>query len=330
MPESLMVIRSFSTLRKHWEWMTFSADSVSSVHTLTDDLPLGSLADQPGAGNVHLLIPPEGLLYRSLTLPNAKYKLTAQTLQWLAEETLPDASQNWHWTVVDKQNESVEVIGIQSEKLSRYLERLHTAGLNVTRVLPDGCYLPWEVDSWTLVNQQTSWLIRSAAHAFNELDEHWLQHLANQFPPENMRCYGVAPHGVAAANPLIQHPEIPSLSLYSADIAFQRYDMLHGVFRKQKTVGKSGKWLTRLAVSCLVLAILSFVGAGASRSGKRLRLKINFSNNSKKPGNVISRRSNTPTTFVFTLSSNSLSNILKLYRCSIIYKHFCLNTLNCS
>ena len=30
MPESLMVIRSFSTLRKHWEWMTFSADSVSS------------------------------------------------------------------------------------------------------------------------------------------------------------------------------------------------------------------------------------------------------------------------------------------------------------
>lgn len=88
------------------------------------------------------MIPPEGLLYRSLTLPNAKYKLTAQTLQWLAEETLPDASQNWHWMVVDKQNESVEVIGIQSEKLSRYLERLHTAGLNVTRVLPDGCYLP--------------------------------------------------------------------------------------------------------------------------------------------------------------------------------------------
>ena len=316
MPESLMVIRSFSTLRKHWEWMTFSADSVSSVHTLTDDLPLESLADQPGAGNVHLLIPPEGLLYRSLTLPNAKYKLTAQTLQWLAEETLPDASQNWHWTVVDKQNESVEVIGIQSEKLSRYLERLHTAGLNVTRVLPDGCYLPWEVDSWTLVNQQTSWLIRSAAHAFNELDEHWLQHLANQFPPENMRCYGVAPHGVAAANPLIQHPEIPSLSLYSADIAFQRYDMLHGVFRKQKTVSFSPFFL--------------LLAAGASRSGKRLRLKINFSNNSKKPGNVISRRSNTPTTFVFTLSSNSLSNILKLYRCSIIYKHFCLNTLNCS
>lgn len=54
MPESLMVIRSSSTLRKHWEWMTFSADSVSSVHTLTDDLPLESLADQPGAGNVHL------------------------------------------------------------------------------------------------------------------------------------------------------------------------------------------------------------------------------------------------------------------------------------
>lgn len=204
----------------------------------------------------------EDSFYQSQTPPrhsaNQMLFLTGELRQI---KGIPDNTQDWHWTVVDKQNESVEVIGIQSEKLSRYLERLHTAGLNVTRVLPDGCYLPWEVDSWTLVNQQKSWLIRSAAHAFNELDEHWLQHLAAQFPPENMLCYGVVPHGVAAANPLIQHPEIPSLSLYSADIAFQRYDMLHGIFRKQKTVSKSGKWLARLAVSCLVLAILSFVGS---------------------------------------------------------------------
>ena len=121
--------------------MTFSADSVSS-YIRSRTIFRWSRWPISGAGNVHLLIPPEGLLYRSLTLPNAKYKLTAQTLQWLAEETLPDNTQDWHWTVVDKQNESVEVIGIQSEKLSRYLERLHTAGLNVTRVLPDGCYLP--------------------------------------------------------------------------------------------------------------------------------------------------------------------------------------------
>ena len=328
MPESLMVIRSFSTLRKHWEWMTFSADSVSSVHTLTDDLPLGSLADQPGAGNVHLLIPPEGLLYRSLTLPNAKYKLTAQTLQWLAEETLPDASQNWHWTVVDKQNESVEVIGIQSEKLSRYLERLHTAGLNVTRVLPDGCYLPWEVDSWTLVNQQTSWLIRSAAHAFNELDEHWLQHLANQFPPENMRCYGVAPHGVAAANPLIQHPEIPSLSCI---LPILHSSARHAAwcFRKQKTVGKSGKWLTRLAVSCLVSPFF-FVGSRGIALWQTLKIEDQLQQQQQETWQRYFPQIKHTHNFGFTLSSNSLSNILKLYRCSIIYKHFCLNTLNCS
>ena len=261
MPESLMVIRSSSTLRKQWEWMTYSADSVSSVHTLTDDLPLESLADQPGAGNVHLLIPPEGLLYRSLTLPNAKYKLTAQTLQWLAEGTLPDTSQNWHWTVVDKQNDRVEVIGIQSEKLSRYLDRLHTAGLNVTRVLPDGCYLPWKEGSWTLVNQQTSWLIRSAAHAFNELDERWLQHLATQFSPENVICFGTAAPDIVPVDSLIQHAESPALRFYSANHSLQHYDMLHGVFRKQKTVSRSGKWLARLAVSSLIFAILSFAGS---------------------------------------------------------------------
>ncbi|WP_394337328.1 hypothetical protein [Enterobacter hormaechei] len=41
------------------------------------------MADQPGAGNVHLLIPPEGLLYRSLTLPNAVryYTITKHILR---------------------------------------------------------------------------------------------------------------------------------------------------------------------------------------------------------------------------------------------------------
>lgn len=81
MPESLMVIRSSSTLRKHWEWMTLSADSVSSVHTLTDDLPLESLADQPGAGNVHLLIPPEGLLYRWICPYISRHLLSLNPLQ---------------------------------------------------------------------------------------------------------------------------------------------------------------------------------------------------------------------------------------------------------
>ncbi|MDO1871223.1 GspL/Epsl periplasmic domain-containing protein, partial [Escherichia coli] len=33
------------------------------------------------------------------------------------------------------------------------------------------------------------------------------------------------------------------------------------VLRKHKTLGNSEKWLARLAVSCLVLAILSFVGS---------------------------------------------------------------------
>lgn len=145
-----------------------------------------------------------------------------------------------------------------------------------------------------------------------------------------MRCYGVAPHGVAAANPLIQHPEIPSLSLYSADIAFQRYDMLHGVFRKQKTVSKSGKWLARLAVSCLVLAILSFVGSRGIAFWQTLKIEDQLQQQQQETWQRYFPQIKHTHNFRFTLSSNSLSNILKLYRCSIIYKHFCLNTLNCS
>ena len=60
-----------------------------------------------------------------------------------------------------------------------------------------------------------------AAHAFND----WMNTGCSMQPLRlRIALYGSA-SGVAAANPLIQHPEIPSLSLYS-DIAFQRYDCM--------------------------------------------------------------------------------------------------------
>ena len=114
MPESLMVIRSSSTLRKHWEWMTFSADSVSSVHTLTDDLPLESLAISP-VPEMFIFDPTREAFISFPTLPNAKYNLTAKHYNGWQRRRYP-TNTDWHWTVVDKQNESVEVIGIQSEK----------------------------------------------------------------------------------------------------------------------------------------------------------------------------------------------------------------------
>lgn len=259
MSDTLMVIRPPSSLRKEWEWMTLATDAERAIHTLSAEIPLYSLTSQPGAKNIHLLLPPEGFLHRSLQLPNARYKLTPQTLQWLAEETLPENASRWHWTVIEKRDAIAEVIGIQAERLTNYLAPLRAAGLNVTSVLPDGCYLPYQPESWTLVHQQENWLVRTAEHAFNELDANWLRHLAAQFTPDNLFCHGELPADFRTASKISQYPETPALTLYTPDTQTERYNLMHGEFYEQKKANKANKWLSRLALASIALVVLSFV-----------------------------------------------------------------------
>ncbi|WP_312952843.1 type II secretion system protein GspL [Superficieibacter sp.] len=259
MSETVMVIRLASSLRKTSEWMTPGKEQRSEVHTLAADEPLAQLADQPGAKNVHLLLPPEGLIFRELTLPKAKYKLTPQTIHWLTEETLPDSAIVYHWILIQQCDMTAHVVGIAVETLREHLDRLHAAGLNVTQVLPDGCYLPWEPQSWTLINQENSWLTRSEEHAFNELDENWLRHLLPQFQPETLCSYGDLPAGIALPPSVTRHGQTSPLTLYVPDAQTQRYNLLQGAFLPQPALTRGGKWLPRLAAVSVAFAIASFI-----------------------------------------------------------------------
>lgn len=108
--------------------MTFSADSVSSVHTLHRRSSAGVAGRSARCRKCSPLIPPEGLYI----VPHAaqrQIQTHRANITVVGGGDITRRQPKLALTVVDKQNESVEVIGIQSEKLSRYLERLHTAGL---------------------------------------------------------------------------------------------------------------------------------------------------------------------------------------------------------
>lgn len=260
MSNDVMVIRLASTLRKSSEWMTFTHEQRSEIHTLPADAPLAQLAEQPGAENVHLLVPPEKLLFRQLTLPKAKYKLTPQTIQWLTEETLPDSAVVYHWSLIQRSDVIAYVVGIACERLEEHIHQFHTAGLNITRVLPDGCYLPCYPQSWTFIQEENSWLIRPEEHAFNELDEGWVKHLIQQFQPDNICSYGHLPADVTTSCSLVQHAMVSPLTLYVPDDAqTQRYNMLQGAFQPLPGSTRNNKWLLRLAALSIVLAMASFI-----------------------------------------------------------------------
>lgn len=256
MSETLMVLRAASSLRQHWEWIPVSQHSTSPVKTAVTEEQIAA----SGVHDVCLLIPPEGTVYRELSLPNARYKLTPQTLQWLVEETLPDDNVPWHWTVVERKGLTIHVIGIHTMRLRHYLEPLQQAGINVTAVLPDGCYLPWTDKRWTLVNHSDYTLIRTDKHIFNELSPAWLPPLLTQYAPEQLLCYGDLPCQLPQGSEITRYDEASALTLFRLDDDVLRYNLLHGEFRPAKTPGVRSKWLRRMAFLCLALAIASFFG----------------------------------------------------------------------
>lgn len=260
MSEDVMVIRLTSTLRKSSEWMTLTKEQRGEIHVLAADAPLAQLAEQPGAKNIHLLLPPEKLLFRELVLPTAKYKLTQQTIQWLAEETLPDSTVVYHWSLIQQNDLTAYVVGIDAQRLDEHMSPFLSAGLTITRVLPDGCYLPWHPQSWTLLRQGESWLARTQEHAFNELDEGWVKHLLHQFQPDTLCSYGDLPAGLPPLASVTQHATVSPLTLYvPEDEQTQRYNMLQSNGQPGNASVRGSKGLFRVAVFSILLAIASFI-----------------------------------------------------------------------
>lgn len=259
MSKAIMVIRLPSSLRNSTEWITIAGEGPGEAHTLAVGASLDQLTALPGTNNVHLLLSPEELAILTLTLPAVKFRLTQQTMQWLAEEILTEQAASYHWSVVQQSGKTAHVIGIDAKKLHHYLSQCRAAGLNVTRVLPDGCYLPVHPQGWSLISQEGGWLARTEEHAFNELDEGWLNHLFQHFPPDGVHCYGDLPTSMSMLPALTQSGQISPLALYTPDEQTQRYNMLHGVFQPKTATLFSGKWLPRLAIASVILAAASFV-----------------------------------------------------------------------
>jgi general secretion pathway protein L len=259
MPETTMVFRLPSSLRKTTEWVQLTATQAPVVHYLAEDASLNELAKMPGASNVHLLLPPELFLVRKLSLPGARYKLTQETLRFLTEESLPDSTHQKHWIVTERQAKTARVSGIDEDKLSALLATFSTAGLNVTTVIADGCYLPYVADSWTLIREKQSWLIGTQENTANEIDIEWLNHLLLRFPPARLHIYGELAAKVPASVQVTQSPAIASaILLYSPNEQTQRHNLLQGKFRLT-SVSSSLRWLPKIAAASVILALASYV-----------------------------------------------------------------------
>lgn len=136
-----------------------------------------ALADLPDAGNACLFLSPDYFCFRRVELPTENYKISEQTLGWLVEDAVVGDTDSLHWTVLAREENTLHLAGIARTTLNDLLTTFRTAGVTLTYIVPDGFWLPYVTDSWSLLKQDERWLIRYDAWKTGVLSEALLTHL---------------------------------------------------------------------------------------------------------------------------------------------------------
>lgn len=252
----IMVIRA---LFNAGEYEQLSHENTQTLRFKSD--MLAELNGLPGADNLTLLISPSQILFRKLILPNAGYKITNQSIAWLAEESMIADSESLHWTVLAHSKEAVHVAGINVAELEKIMSPLTAAGLQITSVLPDGLHLPYEENCWSAEKDNEGWLVRFNEYQLSHIDEAWFIHLINEHAPETIITSELLPTAFDSIK------SIDGQHRY--DIAtMSNINLLSGALKPKPPARRVSKKLSLILWSALGLALLCFFSLKALTIGQ--------------------------------------------------------------
>ncbi|EPG7964160.1 type II secretion system protein GspL [Citrobacter koseri] len=245
--KQVLFIRPDANVDGKIEWCVSGSQQVA---TLESRDALKTLAVNPLATRVCLLLPASEMVFRHFTLPKKGLSTASTPFSWLAEETLIGDVDSLHWTVLRKKGREVDAVAIDATCFERWLALCEEAGLKVIQVLPDAILLPVNEGGSTLVSCDESWWLRFPPFGACEADATLLPLLLAQGGDGEVRCYGETPAGIDVAEQLPwQHP----LVLIQPQWKACRANMLHGAFAAcGKEVGRFRHLRTAMAVSALL------------------------------------------------------------------------------
>lgn len=219
---------------------------------------LRQLAQLPGGKNVCVLLPASWFTCQQFTLPHSGFSLTQHAIAWQVEGQSIGNCEMQHWTVIGQHEGVCHVLGINRKRLSALIENCQRAGISLTSVIPDGCYLPVEESTWTALKQEKGWLIRHSEFSWSYVNDALLPSFIHRFA-QNVRliCYGTPPEGIVAE----ENPECSSMALFSRQPDVTFYNVLHGEFRVRPTVSRIPPYWRKGILAFAAATALMWLGA---------------------------------------------------------------------
>lgn len=135
----------------------------------TDDIANGdaeSLAEACSSdASVILLAPAEAVNLSIQSFDDSEKKVFAKTLPYTMEDELVEDIENLHFSFGEVENNTVPLALLRFELIDAWLEEFRQAGIELKKITPEQCLLPWQKGSWTLLIDGDRYLLRSGQFA---------------------------------------------------------------------------------------------------------------------------------------------------------------------
>jgi type II secretion system protein L len=212
---STLVVKQYGI--DSYEWLQVGAGTLvdaSTDNSVDSELPLfvgdGERLQQQAeqAGKVILLANARHVNIRQLPFEEHERKLLNQTLPYTLEDDCVDEVEKLHFALGALEGNNAPVAIIKREQLQQALADLEQQGVEVKQLVSELSYIPYSENSWSILVNDDSWLVRSGPYQGFALDAAnitlGLQLLLDEaaLPPERVTLYCPADQQLDCTNRL--------------------------------------------------------------------------------------------------------------------------------
>ncbi len=188
----------------NFEWISLGANSLEE--TVGDIERLAQARD--AAGSAIYLVPSEAITLRDVTFDDSERKLLRQTLPYSLEDDLVDDVDELHFSLGAIEDNQVSVALIKSDLLQQWTEEFSQQEIDIQQFIPELLMLPLAENSWSLLIQPQTWLLRYGDNKGFTIDASSaglaLQLLLDESEqlPESLAVFGAGDNQAAILNQL--------------------------------------------------------------------------------------------------------------------------------
>jgi type II secretion system protein L len=140
----------------NFEWITLGADTIEE--TVGDIERLAQARD--AAASAIYLVPSKDITFRDVSFDDSERKLLRQTLPYSLEDDLVDDVDDLHFSLGSIEDNQVSVALIKSDLLQQWTEEFRQQDIDIQQFIPELLMLPLAENSWSLLIQPQTWLLR--------------------------------------------------------------------------------------------------------------------------------------------------------------------------